>query len=432
MQSGNLRQTTRRRLADNIGSLYILQGLNYIIPMAVLPYLVRVLGMEMYGLMAFAQSFAQYFTILTDYGFNFSATRSIAQQREDRVAVSRLFWAVFLIKLILMLLGALLLVGIVHFVPRFHRDAPFFYVGYVAVVGNVLFPVWYFQGIEKMRYISVVIGIARLFSAAMLFVFVHRPTDALLALGIQAGGLLLSGIAGVIIVLSHFRVKLVRPRTAEIRRALTDGWHLFVSTAAISLYTNTNVFLVGILAGNVEAGYFSAAEKLIRAMNGLIFPLSQAIFPHVNTLVKESRESALRFSRKTLRLLAPLTLVPSLVILIFAAQIAHLAFGHYGTGSIAVIRWIALLPFIIAVSNVLGVQTMIPFGLDRQFSRILISAGVFNVLLAIVLIKLFGAAGAGASVLATETLVTVGMIVVLERCGLPVLRWRSEVASRAE
>ncbi len=75
--------TDLRRLLDNIVSLYLLQGLNYLIPLAVLPYLVRVLGMEAYGLVAVAQSFAQYFNILTDYGFNFSATRSIAQSKHE-------------------------------------------------------------------------------------------------------------------------------------------------------------------------------------------------------------------------------------------------------------------------------------------------------------------------------------------------------------
>jgi polysaccharide transporter, PST family len=223
-------------------------------------------------------------------------------------------------------------------------------------------------------------------------------------------------------VLVHFRLRLTMPSLRELRRALVDGWHLFVSTAAVSLYTNTNVFLVGMLSGNVEAGYFSAAEKLIRAMQGLINPISQAIFPHVNTLVKESRELALRFTRRTLRLLAPMTFFPSVAVLILAAPVAHLLFGHSGGGSVPVIRWIALLPFLIAISNVLGVQTMLTFGLDKQFSRILIAGGIFNVLLAVPLVKMFGAQGAGAAVLATESLVTISMAIALERHGISLFR----------
>jgi len=82
--SENTRQGDRSRLADNVISLYVLQGLNYLIPIAVLPYLVRVLGLDMYGLMAFAQSFAQYFTILTDYGFGFSSRVSATIMRPFR------------------------------------------------------------------------------------------------------------------------------------------------------------------------------------------------------------------------------------------------------------------------------------------------------------------------------------------------------------
>ena len=88
----------------------------------------------------------------------------------------------------------------------------------------------------------------------------------------------------------------------------------------------------------------------------------------------------------------------------------------------AVIRWVALLPFFAAVSNVLGVQTMVLFGLDKQFSRILIFAGVFNVALAIPLIRAFYAQGAGASVLCTECLIPLLMFMVLRRHKIPIFR----------
>lgn len=421
-ETNNQTPSTRRRLLDNIAALYVLQGLNYLIPAALLPYLIRVLGMEMYGLLAFAQSFAQYFTVLTDYGFNYSATRALAQQEGNPDEASRLFSSVFVLKLLLTSAGVLVLYAIVTMVPRFHLDAKYFYVGYLAVVGNVLFPVWYFQGIQQMRYISIVNGAARLLAAAAIFIFVRHPQDALLALAIQSGGLLLSGVVGTLVVFLHFHVRLVRPSLQEMRTALVEGWHLFVSTAAVSLYTNTNVFLVGALAGNIEAGYFSAAEKIMRALNGLIGPISQAIFPHVNTLVQRSRASALQFARKTLAYMVPITLFPCLAILLLAGPVVVLCFGHGASGTIPVMRWISMLPVIIAISNVLGVQTMVPFGLDKQFSRILILAGLLNVILAVPLIRLYGAEGAGVSVLITETLVTLTMAIYLERHGLSIFR----------
>ncbi|MGA1983125.1 MAG: flippase [Acidobacteriaceae bacterium] len=405
--------SSRGRLTENILSLYILQGLNYVVPMAVLPYLVRVLGMEMYGLVAFAQSFAQYFTLFTDYGFNFSATRSIARQRDDSKAVSKILCSVLLIKLALMFVGAVILLAIVATVPRFHQSSGFFIAAYLAVAGNVLFPTSYFQGMEKMRYISVVIGLARLLGAIALFVFVHRPEDALRSLVIQSLALVVGGIAGLWVAVQRFHLEFNWPGFAHLRSTLVEGWHLFVSTAAIGLYSNTNLFLVGLLAGNLQAGYFSAAEKVLRAMQGLIVPVSQAVFPHMSALAARSRSSALRFAERTLKWMGAITLTTSIAVLILARPIAELCFGQAGGGSVPVIRWIAPLPFLVAVSNVLGIQIMVTFGLDKQFSRILIFAGLLNISLAIPLIHLFAAKGAGASVLCTECFVSFVMILIL-------------------
>ena len=381
--------------------------------MAVLPYLVRVLGIETYGLVAFAQSFAQYFNILTDYGFNFSATRSIAQNKDEAGQISRIFCCVFLIKIFLTLVGLIVLGCVLLTVPRMRHDWAIFLFAFVGVVGNVLFPVWYFQGLERMRYISVITGAAKVASAVLLFVFVHRPTDGALAVVIQSGGIVLAGVIGLVVCLRTMHLDLQWPSWVSLKTCSADGWHLFVSTASVSLYTNSNVFLVGLLAGNVQAGYFSAAEKLMRAISGLVGPISQAVFPYVSSLARTSSQAALAFIAQCLKWMSGLTLIPVVILFLLARPIAMLCFGHAALEAVPVIRWIAPLPFLIAVSNVLGIQTMLIFGLDKQFSRILISAGIVNIILGVPLISWRGAQGAGISVLVTETVVTLTMILVL-------------------
>jgi PST family polysaccharide transporter len=394
-------------------SLYVLQGLNYAIPMAVLPYLVRVLGMDQYGLLAFSQSFAQYFTMLTDFGFNFSATRSIAQRRHDVDAISRIFSSVLLVKFSLLCGGALILLGIVFAVPSFQRNAPYFYVAYLGVVGNVLFPIWFFQGMEQMRHIAVIIGFFRLAGACLLFILVHRPGDALLALAIQSGTLIAGGIVGLPIALLNRQLRLIWPSLADLHETLTEGWHLFVSTAAISLYTNTNVFMVGLIAGSTQAGYFSAAEKLARAVHGLLLPACQVIFPYASALASRSRNAALQFTRQSLKWIGSISFIISIILLAFARPIMLICLGPNGAGSVSITRWLALIPFLNALSNVLGVQTMVTLGLEKQFSRILIIAGLINLALGILLIRLFLALGAGASMLVTETLIPLLIIISL-------------------
>lgn len=405
----------KSHLASNIVYLYILQGLNYAIPLAVLPYLVRVLGMDVYGLVAFSQAFAQYFIVFTDYGFNLSATRTIAQYHGNLRAIRKTFFQVFLFKSAFTLLGIVLLWCIALAVPRVRHDLAYFLLAYLSVIGNLLFPQWYFQGIEKMQYISIYTGIAKLSSAALLFAFVHSSSHGLRAIGILSIGTLISGILGTATALREIGLAFERPSWQELRATLSDGWHVFVATASISLYTNTNVFVVGLLAGNVQVGYFSAAEKLIRAMTGVAGPVTQAVYPRINSLAAASRDAALSLASKVLFWMSGTSLLMSLAMMFLANTVTAILFGANAAGTVPVIRWIAFLPFLIAISNVLGIQTMLTFGLDRQFSRILLISGIVNVAVAIPLVHSLGAMGAGIAVFLTETLVTVTMAVVLWR-----------------
>ncbi len=412
----------KNQLASNIVSLYALQGLNYIIPLVVLPYLVRHLGMEEYGLVAFSQAFAQYFVIFTDYGFNFSATRSIAQSRKDIRAIRSTVLEVFLIKTAILIIGLILLAIMALVLPRMRHDVPYFLLAFIGVLGNVLFPQWYFQGIERMQYISVYTGIAKVVSTAFLFLLVHGPSDGLWAVAILSSGPLIAGVMGIWTVLREIGIEFERPSGQSLRATLADGWHVFVGTASVCLYTNTNVFMVGLLAGNTQAGYFSAAEKLIRGMAGTLGPITQALYPRISALAASSRDAALSLVSKSLLWVSGASILFSIGIFFLAKFITTLLFGASGAGSYPVIRSIAALPFLIAVNNVLGIQTMLTFGLDRQFSWILLLSGLFNVAAGIALIHSMGAQGAGISVFLTETIISVAMLVVLWRNGIHFFR----------
>jgi PST family polysaccharide transporter len=413
---------TKKRLAENILSLYLLQGLNYVIPIFILPYLVRTIGSEKYGVMAFAQAFAQYISMLTDYGFNFTATRFVATNKEDDAALSRMFIGVMCIKTILYVLGFAVMGVLLLYVRRMHEHWLFFLIAAIAVFGNIIMPGWLFQGLQKMRYISVISGSARIFSTLLLLVYVHNSNDALFALGIQGLGNILAGMAGFIVATRLIHISWRIPTLREMTISVREGWHVFISTSAVSLYTNTNIFLVGLIAGDRQAGYFSAADKIIRALQNLITPLSQSIFPHINELASKSAKAAVVFIAKSLRWIASCTFLVSLSIFVLAPRIVTLLFGSQAGDSAAILRWTAFLPFLIGVSNVLGIQTMLTFRMDKLFSKILIVSGFLNVALAIPLIHLFLAPGAGMSVLITECAVTTAMTVVLINKGINVFK----------
>ena len=141
-------------VVKNMMSLFIQKGANYLVYFITVPYLVHVLGPQTYGKVIFAQVFIQYFVMFVNFGFNLSATRSIAIHQEDREEVLKIFNSVIFIKFFLMLISFLLLLLVVYFVPKFSADKNLYLLAFLSVVGNMIFPTWFFQGIEKMRYIA--------------------------------------------------------------------------------------------------------------------------------------------------------------------------------------------------------------------------------------------------------------------------------------
>ena len=143
-------------IVTNYFSLSILQIANYILPLLTLPYLVRVLGTEKFGLIMFAQALATFLTVFVDFGFNLSGTREVSVARNEKEKLSKIFSAIIIIKAGLLCLALFILFIIVKVFTRFSVDADVYFLSFGIVIGQTLFPVWFFQGIEKMKIIALI------------------------------------------------------------------------------------------------------------------------------------------------------------------------------------------------------------------------------------------------------------------------------------
>lgn len=410
-----------KRLLENFLSLSAIQILNYILPLLTVPYLVRVLGPEKYGLVSFAQAFVNYFVIFTDYGFGLSATREISIYREDRKRVSEIFSAVMVAKCIFGVLSFVAFLLIILLVPRFGREWILFMFSFITVIGNILFPVWFFQGMERMKYITLLNILSKGIFTACIFLFVRRSADYLYVPLISSLGALVAGGISLKVAVDGFGVNFHVPSFKALKHQIKEGWHVFVSTVAISLYTVSNTFLLGLLTNNTIVGYYSAAEKIVRAVLGLLTPASQTLYPYMSVLASESKERLLRFAKKILFLVGGTMFLVSLLLFIFAPLVVDLLLGVQYEQSVVVVRVLAFIPFVVGLSNVFGIQTMIPFGLKRDFSKIILSAGCINVVLALLLIPLFFHVGVAMAWLMTEIFVTTAMFWRLRKIGIRVV-----------
>jgi polysaccharide transporter, PST family len=420
-----------RRVVGNAASVMTVQAGSYLLPLINIPYLLRVIGPEHYGLIAFSQAVMAYFVTLNDYGFNLSATRELAVRRDDPVLRSELYSTVMAIKCSFCVLSFLILCTLIHFVPRIHDNGPIFFASFGIVVGTMLFPQWFFQGIEKMYWISAMNLASNVVFTAGIYLLVRNSSDYLIAAIVQASGKVVAGVLGLIILFSTEHVKLTVPTLAQIRHRFADGWHLFMSTAAATLYTSSNAVVLGLVCGMTQVGYFSAAYKIFAAGQGLISPMCQAIYPHVCALAHRSRELAIAYLRKAMIIIGGITFVGGLLVILFAKIIVLVAMGPKYTASVIVLQLMALTPFACAINNIYGTQGMLNFGMKPEYSRIIVFSAFLNNIILIPLCFWFKAPGAAASGLIIETFVTLTMgIMLFHRRGIDLLPRLSEVRSQ--
>ncbi|STY72093.1 Putative O-antigen transporter [Megamonas hypermegale] len=404
-----------KRLIENIMSLFMIKGLQYILAFITFPYLVRVLQVENFGSVVFVQGILQYFILFTDYGFNLLGPKEIAQN-DNKKERGKIFASIFAAKLILLFISTILFVCILVIISYINNEDILLYiVTYLMVIGNVILPVWFFQGIQQMRYITIVNIIGRLFSVVCIFYYVRIPEDYVLAGFFQAIVPLIAGLCSWIILWKNYKEIFILPKYRDIKQVFIDAWEIFTSTVAINLYTASNLVFLGLLTNNIVVGYFSGAQKIIQNINSLISPITQAIYPYISKITNNSKSDALKFLKKMVWILGGGNFIVSILIFIFAEWIVDLLLGDGYEQSVLLLRILSFLPFIISLSNIFGIQTMLVFGMKKQFNKILLSAAVINTIIVLPMIYFYQAIGVSISMTITEMFVTLTMYIVLRK-----------------
>jgi len=378
ISSARMRSLLSNRLVKNTAALFILQVGAYAAPLIVLPYLSRVLSTEHFGLIAFATAFNFYFITLVEYGFNLSATRRIAIYRNDPQKISRIVSSVYAAKALLTVLGFIIMVSVVLATPKLRPNFTLFCLGYMAVVGDLLFPLWLFQGLEKMENLVWRDLCSKFISLGLTFAFVHSDGDYLWAAAFQAGSPIISGIIGLCTVPFVISIRLVAPSWQETFMALKEGWPVFLSMAAFALSSATGTFLLGLRAGPIDVAIYTAAHRLVVAIRALVDPVKTAIYPHISHMASRSKQDAIKFLRKYGLLLASPFLLASLILLIFAPLIIRLLYGAKYASAVPVMRLLALSPFFLALQHNYSTFFMLAFGYEKQYSRIILFMTALN------------------------------------------------------
>ncbi len=395
-------------VVKNAFALYGVQIGRKLIPLASIPYLARVLGPEGWGEVAFVTAMAELIVIVIEFGFNLSATRSIARFRDNPVERGRITMGVLTAQSLLA--GSAILAAIIasRFIPLLQSRNSLFVAGLVYAVAQGFIPLWYFQGMERIRLAAALEMGAKAAALGALFIFVHSPQDAWRAMAIQALSPIVSVTAGVYLALRGSVV--CRPEWALVSEVVKEGWHMFMYRSAESLYGVGNSFLLGLYASPIVVGYFGASEKISKAAAGLVNPIRESLYPRVSNLTHRDPAEAFRLARIGTWLMVGAGLLLSLGLFLFAQTIIPILMGQSFEPAVAVLRILSPLPLLLAITFSSGQLWLLPQRRDKVVSHIVFRAAFLNLFLSFYLGRRWGHIGMASTVLIAESVVAGSML----------------------
>ncbi|MEH7004721.1 MULTISPECIES: oligosaccharide flippase family protein [Priestia] len=402
---------------SNIIQMGLVQGLNYILPIIMIPYLLRVIGIENYGRVATALAIVQFLLIISDYGFNFTATQKIAvKEKVDNTLVS----TIYTYKLILSGIILLITVAAFFFITMTQKDLWFVVGFYLFFLGQSFLPVWLFRGLNKMVYVSFITFFSKCITIVLLFLYVKQKEDFYL-MGFVYGIPAIIGLIISAVLMKKYGIKFVKIRWNDLREELDSGKDMFFSNVIGTLYTTLNPIILTQFAGLYATGLYSTCEKIISVANSMTNAVSQAVYPIVCKKMSASPYVFLKKVKMPVSFLyfgwwPPILLIVSIFVAFQSEWILQIVNGSNSANEqITLLQIMLFIPFAISLGHLFGIQTLLAVNEKKSVRNSIFRGAILNLILGTTGSLLFGALGMGVSVLICEFVVGASMFQFLRK-----------------
>ncbi len=388
----------------NFSSLGIIQVANFFLSLAVIPYVIKIVGAEGFGVIAVAQVLMFYLTILTDYGFNRTAIRDIVLYRSDKKKISQIFFTVLYSKLIISLVAFVLLLILVATVPLFRQHAELYLLAFSFVIGQSLLMNWFFQGLEKMQYVAFLSLFARLLFVAFVFLFLKQKEDVKLYLFFMGLGNILAGLMSIFLATRFWKLTHFKPALADLKYELKEGWHITLTNLSQITIQYIGVFILRIFTDDLVVGYYSIAERVYFAMKMMLDVFTQAAYPRVCLLLQEGIMPIKRFFRRTYLPFLYLVVLGSAAIFALAPAIINFFMGHYNSNSAFLLR-VLCVALVIVCLQIPASLILLAGNHKTNYLRVFTVGTFVNIATNLAFVPIWNSSGTVASVIITELLI---------------------------
>lgn len=398
----------------NLFAMILWQGANYLAPLLTFPHLARTLRPLGFGQYGIYLVIAGWMTIVSDWGTNYTGSRLIAQTRASGRSLHDEFWSLFFLRIIN---SAIILVAVLAYIliARVDReDSLLILSAWSIILGNALTVSWCLQGLERLDAFASAALVGRLFTVPATIFLVREAGDVWVAVAVQGGGGIVIGLTSLLILYRSRAICSFAWSMPNIVRRFREGVPVVLSTASHGLYSTTATSFLGVLKGAYTTGQFVAADRIRLAAQGIIQPFAQVFYPRTSRLVVTDRERAVRDVKLMIYVTAAVMISGSLILSFISEFVSNLLVGGRFSDTASILRVLALCVGVYGMNVVLGWQTLMPFGYNKQFGSVSVRAAIFNILTMPVLIYKFGAIGAATGVLLTEIVILLNYVYIIK------------------
>ena len=392
----------------------ILTVSTFLFPVITFPYVARVLHSSGTGRIDFATSAVSYFAMFAQLGIPNYGVKAVAKVREDKEKLTRLVHELLIINIVMTVLVYIVFGFSINIVPRFKRDKTLFIVMSTIMFLNAIGIEWMYKGLEKYTYITTRSVFFKLIGLIAMFFMVKSESDYVIYGGITIFATAASDILNFINARKYIGLK---PRKGyDLRRHYKPVLLFFSMSIATTIYTNLDKLMLGFMKDDDAVGYYGAAVKIKNILMGIVTSASMVLLPRASHFVdKGLMDEFYRILKRTMHLIVLMAIPLAVYFMMYSADGITFISGTGYEG--AIIPMIILMPtlVLIGITNVSGIQMMVPLGMEKEVLYSEIVGAVIDLVLNAVLIPKFSVIGAAIGTLVAEIGVTIYQMNVVKK-----------------
>lgn len=378
------------------------QLLALVLPIITAPYVSRTLGPKGVGQYSFTYSIITWFTLITSIGIAYYGDRQVAYVRNDRQKLSQTFWELQVIKLCM---TALSLVAFLILLSFYHQYTLLLWLQAICIIASTVDISWLYMGLEDFKVTVVRNTIVKVLSAISIFIFVHNHQDTWKYVLILSLSLFLANLT----LWPSLRKFLVPVRWDSLRPFvhLRESLVLFLPSIATKVYLTLNKTVLGLVAGATAAGFYNNSDTLVQMVIAIVTATGTVVLPHAaSEFAKGNIEAIREMLYKSFNFVSFISIPMAFGIAAIALRLSEFFYGN-GFAPVGPVMMIeALVVVLVAWSNAIGIQYLLPMKRTNEYTRTLVTSAIVSIIINFPLIKLWGLHGAMITTVISEGVVT--------------------------